>query len=306
MDLVNGQLVATQQQLQALQDRYNDLSLHHATLLQEVIGLQKTVVNHEHVIQNVMSFLHSVDSQRRRDSKLINPFAQGDPTNGTPGSAHMAAMDDDDIATPLAHADKLLSELNADVVLNSKTLEQMNEVSMRINGTSATPPSSEAVYRNGMRPPSRQGPQSATSSTNMRFGDLENVVYPVGQTQGIDPMYSGHIHNIPYPMPPKPAEPVDTPFVAPPPVVESRKKNNMDPGWIRQPQILLVEDDPTCRRIGGKFLYAFSCSIDYAASTPMRSRVPDADVPPARWLRSCQQDECRLQVRPGADGYHHA
>ena len=44
-----------------------------------------------------------------------------------------------------------------------------------------------------------------------------------------------------------------------------RKKSvHMDPGWIRQPQILLVEDDQTCRRIGGKFLYAFHCSIDSA------------------------------------------
>lgn len=37
-----------------------------------------------------------------------------------------------------------------------------------------------------------------------------------------------------------------------------------DPGWLRQPQILLVEDDQTCRRIGGKFLYAFNCTIDSA------------------------------------------
>jgi osomolarity two-component system response regulator SKN7 len=29
---------------------------------------------------------------------------------------------------------------------------------------------------------------------------------------------------------------------------------------------LLVEDDPTCRRIGSKFLYAFHCHIDSAVS----------------------------------------
>jgi len=75
VDLVNTQLVATQKQLQQLQERYSELSMHHSMLLQEVIGLQKTVVNHEHVIQDVMSFLHSVDAQRRRDSRVGNPFA---------------------------------------------------------------------------------------------------------------------------------------------------------------------------------------------------------------------------------------
>ncbi|KAH0209884.1 response regulator, partial [Aureobasidium melanogenum] len=49
MDLFNTQLVATQQQLQQLQERYNELSMHHSMLLQELIGVQKTVVNHEHV-----------------------------------------------------------------------------------------------------------------------------------------------------------------------------------------------------------------------------------------------------------------
>jgi len=69
MDLVNSQLVATQQQLQQLQERFNELNVHQTMLLQELIGVQKTVVNHEHVIQNVMSFLHSVDARQRRDSK---------------------------------------------------------------------------------------------------------------------------------------------------------------------------------------------------------------------------------------------
>jgi osomolarity two-component system response regulator SKN7 len=94
----------------------------------------------------------------------------------------------------------------------------------------------------------------------MRLENLDNLVYPVGQNNGIDPMYSEHINNIPYAMPPKAPETSDKP-------VEVRKKGQFaDPGWIRPPQILLVEDDPTCRRIGSKFLYAFHCAIDSAVS----------------------------------------
>ena len=91
------------------------------------------------------------------------------------------------------------------------------------------------------------------------------VVYPVGQNNGIDPMYSEHIHNIPYPMPTEDQKIVDPRK----PVTDGRKKSSqIDPGWIRPPQILLVEDDPTCRRIGSRFLYSVHCSIDSAVSDP--------------------------------------
>jgi len=266
MDLVNTQLVATQQQLQQLQERYNELSMHHSMLLQELIGVQKTVVNHEHVMQYVMNFLHSVDGQRRRESKLGLPFqpaVNGAPNGAGPGPEGKppgATSPEDIPASPLQHASKLLSETNADHILNTNNLERMNEAQIRMNAALTTPPPDVAL-RNGTRSSSKGPvPHSATSSTSMSYGELDNMVYPVGHTQGIDPMYSEHIHNIPYSMPPKAP---DAPF--PHPDAAGRKKSTtIDPGWIRQPQILLVEDDPTCRRIGGKFLYAFHCAIDSA------------------------------------------
>ncbi|KAF2147258.1 uncharacterized protein K452DRAFT_293715 [Aplosporella prunicola CBS 121167] len=259
MDMFNTQLVATQQQLQQLQDRYNELSIHHSMLLQELVGMQKTIVNHEHIMQSVMSFLHSVDAQRRRDSRLVHPFpAEGGAAahngNVDPANQQMAPVENDAPASPLQHASKLLSETNADVMLNPRNLEHMNELAMRMNGTLTTPPPD--FSRNGTRPASRgAAPHSASSSASVRVGgDIDNLVYPVGQSNGIDPMYSEHLPNIPYPMPTKPIV-----------TAEQRKKSaQVDPGWIRQPQILLVEDDQTCRRIGSKFLYAFNCSIDSA------------------------------------------
>lgn len=264
MDLMNTQLIATQQQLQTLQDRYNELSVHHSMLLQEVIGLQKTVVNHEHVMQNVMTFLHGVDAQRRRDSRLGVPFPPpAQAQNGNVEHHTPQAPGEDDIpASPLQHASKLLSETNADAMLNPRNLEHMNEITLRMNGTLTTPP--PEFLRGMTRPASRSGaPASAGSGASVRMGDLDNLVYPVGQSNGIDPMYSEHINNIPYPMPTKTADPADARFQ------ETRKKSTqVDPGWVRPPQILLVEDDPTCRRIGSKFLYAFHCAIDSAVGGP--------------------------------------
>lgn len=268
MDLVNSQLVATQHQLQQLQERYSELSLHHSLLVQELIGVQKTVVNHEHVMQNVMSFLHSVDARHRRDSRVGGPFAQTEETgeasaNATVGAeAQQTSPMDDEPASPLQHASKLLNDINADVQLNYKNLEHLNELHNRANGTMSTPPPDSAARTAQHRPGTSAGSTTALgfSKTN---GDNDTVVYPVGQTNGIDPTYSEHIHNIPYPMPAKDHGAAD----ASRPYGDGRKKSTqVDPGWVRAPQILLVEDDPTCRRIGGKFLYSFHCAIDSAVS----------------------------------------
>ena len=262
MDLVNTQLVATQQQLQQLQARYDDLNVHHSILVQEVIGVQKTVLNHEHVMQNVMSYLHSVDARQRRDSKIGVPFASTEENNSSHTNVdtqQQISPLDDEPASPLQNASKLLSDSHADQQLNNGTLENISDLHSRNVAMSTPPPDGSRGHA--------QAPASAGSSTSMGFAKLhrdpEAIVYPVGHTNGIDPMYSEHIHNIPYPMPSKENEVVEP--RAPAPVPAGRKKSTqVDPGWVRPPQILLVEDDPTCRRIGGKFLYSFRCAIDSA------------------------------------------
>lgn len=267
VDLINSQLVATQQQLQQLQDRYTEIQMSNNMLLQELIGVQKTVVNHEHVMQYVMNFLNSVDAQRRRESRIVNPnpFASSNAANGTNGTGtpgSTAAIEEEAPASPLQHASKLLSEVNADHMLNTRNLEQMNEAQMRMNSALTTPPPDHTSRNGGTRSSSRGAQPHSAASSSSQSHDLDNMVYPIGQNpQGIDPMYSEHINNIPYPMPTKGQDGSFQPITQP----EIRKKSTqIDPGWVRQPQILLVEDDQTCRRIGGKFLYAFHCSIDSA------------------------------------------
>ena len=255
MDLVNTQLVATQQQLRHLEERYNELSMHHSMLLQELIGVQKTVVNHEQVMQNVMNFLHSVDAKHRRDSKIGGPFASHTgEDSGTNGTQDMTPLDDLP-ASPLANASKLLSEFHADMQLDYKNLERMNEMHNRTLTLSTPPPDTRST----------RGPTSAASSSSLAYAklsDIDNLVYPVGQTNGIDPAYSEHVHNIPYPLPQK-----DTQQDPRSTFAENRKRSTIvDPGWVRPPQVLLVEDDQTCRRIGSKFLLSFHCHIDNAVS----------------------------------------
>lgn len=283
IDLVNTQLVATQQQLQTLQERYNEISMHNQMLLQELIGVQKTVVNHEHVIQYVMSFLNTVDTQRRRESRVVNPFAPP-PTSAPNGvttpntdSRSQPPTEEDVPASPLQAASKLLNEVNADNMLNTGNLEKMNEQQMRHNAALSTPPPDVNGGNVNRSATKAHAPHSATSSTSMSYSELDHMVYPIGQTQGIDPMYSEHFNNIPYSMPQKAPD-----GTIAPPAAETRKKStSIDPGWTRQPQILLVEDDTTCRRIGGKFLHAFHCSVDGAVSSTTIQADP-----------RCQTNQC--------------
>ena len=223
-------------------------------LLQELIGVQKTVVNHEHVMQNVMSFLHSVDAKHRRDSRIGGPFATQTGENGTTHAPQDLPLLDDLPASPLANASRLLNEVNADLQLNYKDLEHRYEMHNRTLTLSTPPPDSAQ---------SRRGPTSAASSTSLPYAklhDIESMVYPVGHNNGIDPAYSEHLPNIPYPMPTK-----ETPADPRAAFADNRKRSaHVDPGWTRPPQILLVEDDQTCRRIGSKFLYSFHCHIDNA------------------------------------------
>jgi osomolarity two-component system response regulator SKN7 len=47
----------------------------------------------------------------------------------------------------------------------------------------------------------------------------------------------------------------------------TRKRSTPNtPQWRQSPRVLLVEDDPTCRRIGSKFLTGAQCIVDIAVS----------------------------------------
>ncbi|KIW27939.1 hypothetical protein, variant [Cladophialophora immunda] len=255
IDLMNQQIVAQAQQIESLVTCNTQLQSQYQMVTMEVVRLQKTVVNHEKVMQDVMVFLQGVDAKQRRDSKQLFAAPSDSAQTGTtltPTSQSMPPQDEDTPASPLQHAAKLLNDINADGQFNMAALEQMNS-------NIHTPPIGQDPRTGQFR-----GPNSAPSSGSMGFSkinpaELETVVYPMGSTNGIDPMSSEYIHNIPYPLPPRDGSDPRTQFA------DTRKKSGLsDPGWSRPPRILLVEDDPTCRQIGGKFLHSFSCVVDSA------------------------------------------
>jgi len=223
--------------------------------MQDLVQLQKFVKNHDQVMHRVMGFLHSVDAQRR--SSQIAGFP-----NGMGVGSNEAAIDDHP-ASPLQQAAKLLEEYSV-ANLPNKELEQMTH-DYHLRNDYSTPPNDPVG--SSMAPPAE-----GSSSAHIGYpvsNDLDNMVYPVGHTNGIDPLNSEHMNNIPYSLPATMIPPDGVPEMLPQGSESSnpRKKAIMESVWgPTKPRILLVEDDKVCARIGSKFLQAFECGVEIAVS----------------------------------------
>lgn len=250
IDLMNSQILAQQQQIQQLSDRNTQLSVDSQMIMQEVMRLQKTIIQHENIIHNFMNYLFTVDARHRRDSRAGGGFGAQDSSTA-----------DDLPASPLQQASKILSDMNSQIQPNLAHFDNLNDPTKA--QIMSTPPLGPAARGVLVRAPHSTGSNVSMGYPKMN-GELESVVYPVGTTNGIDPMYSEHVNNIPYSIPPKEIGAADATNQQRP-FTENRKKSALvNPGWIKQPNILLVEDDDTCRQIGGKFLGSFQCQIENA------------------------------------------
>lgn len=257
--------MAQQQQIQHLSDRNNQLAVDHQLTLQELMRVQKTVLNHENVIHQFMNFLLTVDARQRRDSRAAGPYPTS-VTEGTSLSPSQVGAMDDVPATPLQQASKLLNDMNAEVQFNLTNMESVNDA-QKTSGIVSTPPLDTSGRNGSARPIASTGPGIYGKMNGV---DMETIVYPVGGNNGIDPMYSEHVHNIPYSVPPKDLDASDPRRQY---ADGRRKTGQMDPGWVRVPHILLVEDDQTCRQIGTKFLTSFSCVIETAVSVTIMAKL---------------------------------
>ncbi|KAK2784612.1 kinase-regulated stress-responsive transcription factor skn7 [Emmonsiellopsis sp. PD_33] len=260
MDLMNQQIAAQQQQIHMLTDRLNQVQVNNQLVQGEVQRVQKSVLGHEQVLHFMMNYLQTVDARQRRESRAVAFQTPGGMAAGAELSPSQVAPVEDDPASPLQQASKILNELSNEVQLNLGSLESMNDMQGRLPGAVPTPPLDQTQRNGAVRPPTSGGSSSTLGFSKLN-GELEQIVYPVGATNGIDPMYSEHANNIPYSFPPKELDPNDPRRL----YVDGRKKSMYtDPGWTTSPRILLVEDDPTCRQVGGKFLVSFCCNVEYA------------------------------------------
>lgn len=255
VSVISEQLTATQQQVQQLQELFAEVSQTNRLLVNEVMSLQKMVNAQKQAQHEMLNYLAPYDGRSR------GMMGQSMNSNGT--------GDVDDTVPELRRARELLSSVTPDAV-SDRELE-------RLHGMYAAPSESAAMMTTPVTMPLLHDPMT----------DLSRYpVYPVGQTVGIDPFHSDHIHKIPFAIP---NEGTPSTIASDPPVSAPAPVSNQAPTapamdkstslWgAKKPQVFLVEDDPTCAKIGIKFLKSMGCEVEHAVSGRTRYDLIDRDV----------------------------
>jgi osomolarity two-component system response regulator SKN7 len=243
MSVISEQLTAQAQQVQHLQELYAEVSQTNKVLVNEVLTLNKMLHAQRQAQYEMLNHLTPFNNDNRNNGLM------GQSLNGSTSAVSEAADDPPE----LRRARELLSSVSTDSIAD-RELE-------RLHGVYASPSDSSAMIPPAM--PLMHDPMS----------DLNRYpVYPVGQTVGIDPFHSDHIHKIPYSLPPEAGgamlaeAPVSQPLVNPttPTAGQIVKPDSM---WgPKKPNVFLVEDDPTCAKIGIKFLKSMGCEVEHASN----------------------------------------
>ncbi|KAK3376003.1 response regulator-like protein [Lasiosphaeria ovina] len=250
--VLSESLAATQHQIQALQEQYFELAQTNKVLVNEVVSLQKMVRAQSQVSNELITHLNNIEDRRRssRHSAHSSHSSHSGPSFH-PGALGLLPDGADEPAPELRRAREILNGVSADSQAD-RELERLS-VAYHQNGSPAESGTSSVMF-------TQPGP-GPIALVHDPLNDPRHMVYPVGQTTGIDPFHSDHIHNIPY------SRPLSNPNVMAegPQQMTTPPKEQGESVWgLKKPRILLVEDDKTCARIGSKFLLSMDCSVETA------------------------------------------
>jgi osomolarity two-component system response regulator SKN7 len=257
--LLNDQLVATQHQVQALQEQNFEISNTNKALVGEVVSLTRMMKAQYQISNELISHLYNIDG-KRRDSR--HSAQSSHSSNAAFHSGGMNTLPDgtDEPAPELRRAKEIMNSLSP----NFPAEGELERLSIAYHNTGSPPESatSSVMFNQqaGNGPPMHM--------MHDPFNDPRHMVYPVGQTAGIDPFHQDHIQNIPYSRPL--SNPSGGALAEPPSQLTPPLKDQGGSLWGgRKPRILLVEDDRTCARIGSKFLSSVDCTVEVAVSIPL-------------------------------------
>jgi osomolarity two-component system response regulator SKN7 len=239
--VISEQLTATQQQVQQLQELFSEVSQTNKVLVNEVLTLQKMLNAQKQAQYEMLNYLTPYNDNQNNSSSMM--------------SQQLSSNNREETSVPeLRRARELLSSVASDSVVD-RELE-------RLHGVYGSPTDSSAII--------------TPSSLPLLHDPMNDIarypVYPVGQTVGIDPFHSDHIHKIPYAMPSDMNAAVMAESQGPPPLVNppTSKPESPDSMWgPKKPTVFLVEDDAICAKIGIKFLKSMGCEVEHAVSKPL-------------------------------------
>jgi osomolarity two-component system response regulator SKN7 len=248
-----------QHQIQALQESYYEVNQTNKILVNEVVSLQKMAKAHSQVANELITHLNNLD-ERRRSNRHSGSAHSHQSTHSassfTAGGIGLLPDSADEPAPELRRARELLSGVSSDPAMD----RELHRLSVAYHHAGSSPESTSTTSM--MFPPA--GPPPQVSMIHDPVADMRHLVYPVGQTTGIDPFHADHIQNIPYSRPlSNPNHLAEAQRQATPP---NAKDLNHQLWLNRKPAILLVEDDRICAKIGQKFLSQVDCQVEIAVS----------------------------------------
>ncbi|KXX78273.1 Transcription factor prr1 [Madurella mycetomatis] len=250
--VLSESLSASQHQIQALQEQYYELEKTNRVLVGEVLSLQKMVRAQNQATNELIAHLNNMEDRRRnsRHSAQSSHSGHSGPNYHT-GALSFLPDGADEPAPELRRAREILNGVSPDSQAD-RELERLS-LAYNQNGSPADSAGSSVMFT--------QAGAGPLSMVHDHLNDPRHMVYPVGQTTGIDPFHADHIHNIPY------SRPLSNPnaVAEAPPQITPPPKEQLGSMWRgKKPHIMLVEDDKTCARIGSKFLTNMDCSVETA------------------------------------------
>ena len=257
-------LAATQHQIQQLQESYTEMMNANRIFAEEILHLQRLVGTQKQVHSELINHLTKME-QDRRDNRNSNSSNHSTPAgyNANSGGNYMSDGSQD-MAADLRRAREILNSLPVEHSAD----QDLKRLSIAFANQPGASPDS-ATSSSMMGPPGANG---FNPFMHDAMGDMRHLVYPVGQTIGIDPFAAEHMGNIPYNRPVQEQSMSAAPEVNPNPIHTQTPTPGPSqaggggggPWGIKKPVILLVEDDKTCSRIGSKFIAQYECGVEVA------------------------------------------
>lgn len=245
-------MVATNLQIQRLNDMVEQLGTQNSHLFKELKQLQHTHHTTQQVNQQLLAWAFAQDELKLKTRHSMHSNHSGQFGTLPDGN--------DEPSAELKKARELMTTVGM-APMAPNGYQDVGSMSMNNhfqNQGDSPPDSTNGAAQLMFASQPMANPAILASAHSMIPNNFDNLVYPSGQNNGIDPFHPDRANNLPYPLQSQ--------------NVESAMREGLDQGlWAngQTPKILLVEDDKTCSRIGAKFLSSADCSVECAVSEPL-------------------------------------
>ncbi|KAF4121505.1 osomolarity two-component system, response regulator SKN7 [Geosmithia morbida] len=256
INAMSEQLAATQQQVQQLQELYGEVLQTNKILVNEVLNIQKILSMQKQASHEVLNYLTPYEGA----TSAVNNHGNHSGANGANGNGAQpvtsngrGGAETEEPVPELRRARELLTSINTETAADRELDRLQHMYGSPADSSAMVTPTSMGILSDPMHDINRY------------------PVYPVGQTVGIDPFHADHINKIPYAVPAdlNPGVMMERTQITQPPqgpgmTATAGPTNGADSVWAKKPLVLLVEDDPTCTKIGIKFLGTMGCEVKHA------------------------------------------